>query len=108
MSPEGVTEIPIYIPTEMLMDEILNTCLSLKSAGVSNSNQADIDKLMKLYALAESKQAESMTNAEAAAVQSLNQELTAAMPQIMQDAQNAGNAMASEVESGEMNDGMAQ
>lgn len=108
MSPEGVTDIPIYIPTEMLMDEILNTCLSLKSAGVNNSNQADIDKLMKLYALAESKQAESMTNAEAAAVQSLNQELTAAMPQIMQDAQNAGNAMASEVE-GEVNEnGMAQ
>lgn len=100
-------DIPDYIPTNVLMEEILNTCLSLKAAGINNSNQADIDKLIKLYAIAESKNAESMTNAEAAAVQSLNQELTAAMPQMMQDAQNAGNAMASEVE-GEVNNGMAK
>lgn len=101
MSPDGVTEIPIYIPTQMLMDEILNTCLSLRAAGVNNSNKGDIDKLMKLYALAESKEAESMTNAEAAAVQSLNQELSQALPGMMQQAQETGNQMANQVANGE-------
>lgn len=66
--------LPDYIPTDMLMSEILNTCLSLKAA---DGNEADIDKLLKLYQLAAMKNNETKTSAEMAAVGSLTQELQA-------------------------------
>lgn len=69
----GAMDIPDYIPTQMLMSEILNTCLSLRGAG--DSNQESIDKLMELYGIAMNKEQNSMTSAEMMAVQTLQQEI---------------------------------
>lgn len=70
-----IFDIPDYIPTEMLMDEILNTQLSLKAASTDGTNDADIAKLDKLYEVAARKNVDAQTNAEMAAVGSLQQEL---------------------------------
>ena len=72
-------EVPDFIPTDMLMQEILNTCLSLSSANKDGRNQGDIDKLMKLYQLCAMKNNEAQTSAEMAAVGSLTNELMADM-----------------------------
>ena len=75
-----IEEPPIYIQTKMLMSEILNTCLSLRAAA-NPANEADIEKLMKLYEICAKREQNSMTSAEMMAVQSLQNEL-------MQDMQN--------------------
>lgn len=72
-------EVPDFIPTDMLMQEILNTCLSLSSANKDGRNQGDIDKLMQLYQLCAMKNNEAQTSAEMAAVGSLTNELMADM-----------------------------
>lgn len=72
-------EVPDFIPTDMLMQEILNTCLSLSSANNDGRNQDDIDKLMKLYQLCAMKNNEAQTSAEMTAVGSLTNELMADM-----------------------------
>lgn len=69
-------EVPDYIPTQMLLEEIMNTCLSLKSAN-NPKNKEDIQKLLQLYDAAQQKNFEAQTSAEMAAVGTLNQELTA-------------------------------
>lgn len=68
-------EVPDYIPNQMLLEEIMNTCLSLKSAN-NPENEVDIQKLLKLYDLAQKKNLDAQTSAEMAAVGSLQQELT--------------------------------
>lgn len=72
-------EVPDFIPTDMLMQEILNTCLSLSSANKDGRNQGDIDKLTQLYQLCAMKNNEAQTSAEMAAVGSLTNELMADM-----------------------------
>lgn len=72
-------EVPDFVPTDMLMQEILNTCLSLSSANKDGRNQGDIDKLMQLYQLCAMKNNEAQTSAEMAAVGSLTNELMADM-----------------------------
>lgn len=67
-------DIPDYIPNSILLEEIMNTCLSLKAAN-KEENQADIDKLMKLYDMAQQKNIDAQTSAEMAAVGTLNQEM---------------------------------
>jgi hypothetical protein len=43
-------EIPSYIPAEMIKEQIVNMQLSLKAAeGGTDSNEKDIQKLIKLY-----------------------------------------------------------
>ena len=72
-------EVPDFIPTDMLMQEILNTCLSLSSSNQDGRNQEDIDKLTQLYQLCAMKNNEAQTSAEMAAVGSLTNELMADM-----------------------------
>lgn len=62
----GNMDIPLYIPTDMLQEEIINTCLSLKAAG--RQNDGDIAKLMELYKVAEKMKIDSTTSAEMAAL----------------------------------------
>lgn len=87
----GVPEtIPEYLPTDkgaLLETEIINTMLSLAVKPADNANEIAILKqlLMKLQEV----QLNSATNAEMFAVQSLSAELTQAMPQIQQTAQDA-------------------
>jgi len=69
-------EIPFYIPIDMLQEEIVNTCLSLKGAN-SIENNADINKLMQLFAVAEKMKINSQTSAEMAASQGLQNEIAA-------------------------------
>lgn len=70
-------DIPEYVlSTGMLQEEILNTCLSLKASN-KKENEADIAKLMKLYALCDAKEVDSAASAEMAAVQQLQGELQA-------------------------------
>lgn len=49
--------VPDYIPFTMLKEEIINTQLSLKGAN-NKQNEIDIEKLNKLYAIAEKKEAQ--------------------------------------------------
>ena len=90
----GVPEtIPEYLPTDkgaLLETEIINTMLSLAVKPADNANEIAILKqlLMKLQEV----QVNSATNAEMFAVQSLSAELTQAMPQIQQTAQDAAAA----------------
>ena len=85
--------IPEYLPTDkgaLLETEIINTMLSLAVKPADNANEIAILKqlLMKLQEV----QLNSATNAEMFAVQSLSAELTQAMPQIQQTAQDAAAA----------------
>lgn len=54
-------DIPDFIPFPMLKEEIINTQLSLKAAN-SEGNTVDIEKLNKLYAMAEQKETEWQMN----------------------------------------------
>lgn len=91
----GVPEsIPEYLPTDkggLLETEIINTMLSLAVKPEGNVNELNTLKslLMKIQEV----QLNSATNAEMFAVQSLNSELNAAMPQIQQQATDAATAV---------------
>ena len=69
-------DVPDFVPTDMLMGEIINTCLTLFKAN-KDANKGDIDKLLQLYKLCAMKNNEAQTSAEMAAIGSLNQELQA-------------------------------
>jgi hypothetical protein len=69
-------DVPDFVPTDMLMGEIINTCLTLFKAN-KDANKGDIDKLLQLYKICAMKNNEAQTSAEMAAVGSLNQELQA-------------------------------
>lgn len=68
-------EVPTYIDNEMLMNEILNTQLSLY-AGNYEKNIDALAKLDKLYQTCAEKSMQSQTNAEMSAVQQLQNELS--------------------------------
>lgn len=85
----GVMDVPDYIPTQMLKEEIMNTCLSLKGAN-NDENKADIEKLLQLYEIVIGKEQDSMTSAEMMAVQTLQNEL-------MQDLQNPEGQINSQI-----------
>ena len=72
---DGVYDVPDYIPTDMLMSEILNTCLSLYAS--NNDNEGDIEKLMELYKVCAMKNNEAQTSAEMAATQQISNDLMA-------------------------------
>lgn len=75
----GVMEVPDYIPTQMLKEEIMNTCLSLKANNTDGKNNADISKLLELYKLTIAKETDSMTNTEMATVNQFSGELQEAL-----------------------------
>ena len=87
----GVPEtIPVYLPTDkggMLEQEVINVMESL--AIKPDENAADLQILADLLAKIQEVQLNSTTNAEMYAVQSLNAELTQAMPQIQQQVTQA-------------------
>lgn len=78
-------DIPDYIPNQMLLEEIMNTCLSLKASN-NPDNNADIEKLLQLYKAAQMKNIDAQTSAEIAATQTISNEL-------MQDIQNPNGAI---------------
>ena len=69
-------DVPDYIPNQMLLEEIMNTILSLKAAN-NPDNKVDIDKLMQLYQIAMSKNIYAQTSAEMAATQTISNEIMA-------------------------------
>lgn len=69
-------DVPDFVPTDMLMGEIINTCLTLFKAN-KDANKGDIDKLLQLYKICAMKNNEAQTSAEMSALGSLNQELQA-------------------------------
>lgn len=69
-------DVPDYIPNQMLLEEIMNTILSLKAAN-NPDNKVDIDKLMQLYQIAISKNIDAQTSAEMAATQTISNEIMA-------------------------------
>ena len=83
-------KIPVYLPKNkggLLETEIVNTMLSLSIKPEINAKE--IGLLQQLFSKVQEEQVNSSTNAEMFAVQTLNQELTAAMPQIQQQVTNA-------------------
>lgn len=87
-------KIPVYLPKNkggLLETEIVNTMLSLSIKPEINAKE--IGLLQQLFSKVQEEQVNSSTNAEMFAVQTLNQELTAAMPQIQQQATNAVTQM---------------
>lgn len=82
--------IPVYLPTDkgaMLEQEVINVMESLAVKPVENA--ADLKTLENLLSKIQEVQLNSATNAEMFAVQSFNSELSAAMPGIAQQAQEA-------------------
>ena len=69
-------DVPDYIPNQMLLEEIMNTILSLKAAN-NPDNNIDIQKLMQLYRIAMSKNIDAQTSAEMAATQTISNEIMA-------------------------------
>lgn len=102
---KSVTEIPPFLPIEMLKDEITNTMLSLAK---NPENKQDIELLYLLFAEVIKKTGESMTNAEMAATQQLSQELNQAMPQIMEQGKLLGTANALMTEDPELFNSMME
>lgn len=87
-------KIPVYLPKNkggLLETEIVNTMLSLSIKPEINAKE--ISLLQQLFSKVQEEQVNSSTNAEMFAVQTLNQELTAAMPQIQQQVTNAATQM---------------
>ena len=87
-------KIPVYLPKNkggLLETEIVNTMLSLSIKPEINAKE--ISLLQQLFSKVQEEQVNSSTNAEMFAVQTLNAELTAAMPQIQQQVTNAATQM---------------
>lgn len=87
-------KIPVYLPKNkggLLETEIVNTMLSLSIKPEINAKE--IGLLQQLFSKVQEEQVNSSTNAEMFAVQTLNQELTATMPQIQQQVTNAATQM---------------
>ena len=87
-------KIPVYLPKNkggLLETEIVNTMLSLSIKPEINAKE--ISLLQQLFSKVQEEQVNSSTNAEMYAVQTLNAELTAAMPQIQQQVTNAATQM---------------
>ena len=89
---KDIYDVPIYIDTALLKEEITSTLLSLKAAQ-NPENEADIEKLQRLMYNVEAMNKNAMTSAEFAATQSLQEELTAAIPEIQQMAVQEGSKL---------------
>ena len=89
---KDIYDVPIYIDTALLKEEITSTLLSLKAAQ-NPENEVDIQKLQRLMYNVEAMNKNAMTSAEFAATQSLQQELTAAIPDIQQMAISEGSKL---------------
>ena len=86
--------VPEYLPTDkggLLETEVINTMLSLAVKPDENINEIGI--LKQLLLKIQEVQVNSATNAEMFAAQTLNAELTQAMPQIQQQATEAATAV---------------
>ena len=75
-----------------MKEEITSTLLSLKAAQ-NPENEVDIEKLQRLMYNVEAMNKNAMTSAEFAATQSLQEELTAAIPRIQQMAIQDGSKL---------------
>lgn len=89
---KDIYDVPIYIDTALLKEEITSTLLSLKAAQ-NPENAVDIEKLQRLMYNVEAMNKNAMTSAEFAATQSLQEELTAAIPDIQQMAIQEGSKL---------------
>ena len=89
---KDIYDVPIYIDTALLKEEITSTLLSLKAAQ-NPENEVDIQKLQRLMYNVEAMNKNAMTSAEFAATQSLQEELTAAIPGIQQMAIQEGSQL---------------
>lgn len=94
-----IMEVPDYIPTQMLKEEIINTCLSLRSSNTDNKNDNDISKLLQLYQLTIAKETDSLTNTEMATVNQFSGELQEAL----QPGGQLQNAISSQVQQAQLN-----
>ena len=78
---KDVYDIPDYVLTEQLQQEIINTCLSLRANNSNGHNDGDIKKLTTLFEMAEKKKVDAMTSAEMASMTQLAQEMQNQIPQ---------------------------
>lgn len=92
--------VPAYVDNETLMNEILNTQLSLYSGNYEN-NKTDIEKLDRLYQICAEKSMQSQTNAEMSAVTQLQNEINA-------DMANPNGQLPTAINQGIQNSGMSQ
>ena len=74
-----IYDYPIFVPNELLKKEIANTQRDLYNSNYDGRNDADIEKLYHLLEVAMRRDVNSMTSAEMAAVNSINQEIMADM-----------------------------
>ena len=74
-----VYDYPIFVPNELLKEEIAETQKQLYQGNYDGRNDEDIEKLYKLLQVAMSRDVNSMTSAEMAAANTINQEIMADM-----------------------------
>lgn len=79
-----VPDIPVYLPQELLKDEIANTMLSLS---MNPANAADLQLLYQLFCKIVDKQQNVMSNAENMILQQFSQQMQQQMPLIQQKIQ---------------------
>lgn len=92
---KDIFDVPIYINSSLLKEEIVSTLLSLKSAQ-NPANEVDIQKLMKLMENVEAMRQGAQNSAEYAATMLLKEELEKALPGITQMAISEGQALGME------------
>lgn len=92
-----VPEIPVYLPVELLKDEIANTMLSLS---MNPANAADLQLLYQLFCKIVDKQQNVMSNAENMILQQFSQQMQQQMPLIQQKIQQGISKSKEMIEAG--------
>lgn len=92
-----VPEIPVYLPIELLKDEIANTMLSLS---MNPANAADLQLLYQLFCKIVDKQQNVMSNAENMILQQFSQQMQQQMPLIQQKIQQGISKSKEMIEAG--------
>lgn len=81
---QQVPEIPVYLPRELLKDELANTMMSLS---INAENAADLDLLYQVFCKVVDMDQEEMTNAENMIMQQFSMQMQEQMPLIQQKIQ---------------------
>ena len=89
---KDIYDVPIYIDTALLKEEITSTLLSLKAAQ-NPENEVDIQKLQRLMYNVEAMNKNAMTSSEYSATLLLKEELENSLPNITQMAINEGSQL---------------
>lgn len=91
-------QLPVYLPRELLKDEIVNTMLSLS---MNNENESDLQLLFDLFKMTVDADQNAQTNAQMAVMQQLSEQLQAMMPKVQQNIQEGIAKASSLIETGD-------